>query len=87
MRNEDSHDKFSARLALVHEAEAKVEAAEATRSQRKTRVGRFFASIGVSKAENTLAHRNILYDQVLLARQLPKSRAEIVETPSRPELI
>lgn len=50
-------------LSLVHEGEDRVRVAEKRLASRKGKVGRFFASIGLSRAENSLAHSYLLRDQ------------------------
>jgi hypothetical protein len=80
-------DEFSYRLALVHEAEDRVAHAETVRASRHSRVGRFFANIGVSRAENILAHRNLAYGEVLLAPRATADPEEAPETAPKLELM
>lgn len=87
MRIKSNEGEFSAHLALVHEAEDRLREAEAVKASRKGRIGKFFATIGVSKAEKTLAHRNLLYDEVLLGPQSRQPEKEILEAPPTPGLM
>lgn len=64
-------DRFGEALAGVHEARRHLIEATVRQAERQSRVGRFIAGIGVSRAERALKKSNNRYDKALFGARRP----------------